>query len=295
MDAKKDIQGHSSMSINLQGGMTSFSVSLSKRSERLATALYLVTNFLSDNEPLKARLRTLSLDLVRVSSDVRYGAPVSESDTFERIKGNIGETLALLELAFIAGLISEMNFTILKREYASVRGVVEVKKASRESRADTILGDTFFGESFIAETATPKITIETRPLSPEKISGMKPFAEGYSIGHDKGQKNNTMSFTMSDTPRRDRSKIISKGHSKDTKENGATKSTQQVQYSIQKDSRRTRIVKLVKDNREVSIKDIVAHFPDVSEKTIQRELVSLTEEKVLKKIGERRWSRYTLA
>jgi DeoR/GlpR family transcriptional regulator of sugar metabolism len=64
---------------------------------------------------------------------------------------------------------------------------------------------------------------------------------------------------------------------------------------IQKETRRARILKLVKDNREVTIKDISNHFPGVSEKTVQREIVSLTESGILKKTGERRWSRYTLA
>jgi predicted HTH transcriptional regulator len=64
---------------------------------------------------------------------------------------------------------------------------------------------------------------------------------------------------------------------------------------VAKESRRARILKLVKDNREVTIKDIATHFADLSEKTIQRELVSLVEGGVLKKFGERRWSRYALA
>ena len=64
---------------------------------------------------------------------------------------------------------------------------------------------------------------------------------------------------------------------------------------VAKESRRARILKLVKDNREVTIKDIATHFVDLSEKTIQRELVSLVASGVLKKFGERRWSRYALA
>ena len=64
---------------------------------------------------------------------------------------------------------------------------------------------------------------------------------------------------------------------------------------VAKESRRARILKLIKDNREVTIKDITAHFTDLSEKTIQRELVTMSDNGVLKKSGERRWSRYALA
>lgn len=62
-----------------------------------------------------------------------------------------------------------------------------------------------------------------------------------------------------------------------------------------KEARRARILNLIKDNREVAIRDIVAHFHDVSEKTIQRELVAMSDSGILKKTGERRWSRYALA
>ena len=42
------------------------------------------------------------------------------------------------------------------------------------------------------------------------------------------------------------------------------------------------------------IKDIVMSITGCSEKTIQRELSALVAQGVLKKIGEKRWSRYEL-
>lgn len=262
-------------------------MSLLKKGERLATALYLVTNFLSDNEPLKFRLRSLSLDLVQKAGFVRYGSGVSEKSVFEEVQGVITETLALLELAFIAGIVSEMNFTILKREYTSLRDGIEIKKVSRESRTDSVLGDTFFGSSFAESfSAQPKIGIQGLTLRTRDQG--EPSEPTYTtrnpIGHSKGQKDNTVSDRMSDTK-------VSPVPSIEPIQN----SKFDIQSSVQKEARRTRILKLVKDNREVTIKDIANHFPELSEKTIQRELVSLTEAGVLKKFGERRWSRYALA
>jgi DNA-binding transcriptional ArsR family regulator len=100
-----------------------------------------------------------------------------------------------------------------------------------------------------------------------------------------------MSFSVSDK---------NKGHSVPQKSDhskpnprpilGASESTP----NIDRESRRSRILKLVKDKQEVMVKDITVHFPDLSEKTVQRELVALVETGVLKKAGERRWSRYSL-
>src|SRR3989344_2189529 len=303
MDIKKDIQGRSMPSHQVAGGMESFSISLGKKCERLATALYLVTSFLPDSEPLKGRLRTLSLDLVRDASRVRYGTISSETNVLEELRANIGETLGLLELALIAGLVSEMNFSILKREYASLRGTIESKKASRESRTDTILGDTFFGSSFTEENLTHPASGAQRSvlesadscLGHEKLKGrsfMHP-APTSSIGHSQGQKETTMSDTK--TKGHDASPRSAKNSAPDLGLPLKGRVQSSVAISVTQEARRTRIQKLIKDNREVTIKDISTYFPELSEKTIQRELVALVEEGVLKKFGERRWSRYALA
>jgi hypothetical protein len=295
MDIKKDIQGRSMLSQQATGGMESFSISLGKKCERLATALYLVTSFLPDSEPLKGHLRTLSLDLVRDASRVRYGTISSEANVLEELRANIGETLGLLELALIAGLVSEMNFSILKREYTSLRGTIEIKKASRESRTDAVLGDTFFGSSFTEDKFAGSPRTDFKSLDTKAVS-----AEQYSIGHSQGQKDTMASLGMSDTNRNVRndgkktSVVVSS--TKTSKGRGVRPSAGlRTTVDVAKDSRRTRILKLVKDNREVTIKDITTYFPELSEKTIQRELVAFVEEGVLKKFGERRWSRYTIA
>ncbi|MAZ29704.1 hypothetical protein CL655_00255 [bacterium] len=59
-------------------------------------------------------------------------------------------------------------------------------------------------------------------------------------------------------------------------------------------NRRARILTIIEAKGEVSIKDITDIISDVSEKTIQRELNAMIENNQIKRIGERRWSKYTL-
>jgi len=59
--------------------------------------------------------------------------------------------------------------------------------------------------------------------------------------------------------------------------------------------RRETILSVIKNKGRASIKDISTHVRGVSEKTIQRELLSLIGEGKVLKEGERRWSTYTLA
>lgn len=58
--------------------------------------------------------------------------------------------------------------------------------------------------------------------------------------------------------------------------------------------RKNRIIDLFKTGATLTIKDISKVIVDCSEKTIQRELLEMVNQGVLKKEGERRWSKYTL-
>ncbi len=59
--------------------------------------------------------------------------------------------------------------------------------------------------------------------------------------------------------------------------------------------RRVRIATILGAKGEATIKDISEIITDVSEKTIQRELNAMIEDSVVKRQGERRWSKYSLS
>lgn len=62
--------------------------------------------------------------------------------------------------------------------------------------------------------------------------------------------------------------------------------------SFSKTQRQESIVSFITQRKSVGIKDIALLFPDVSEKTVQRELTSLVSDGVITKRGEKRWSVY---
>jgi len=59
-------------------------------------------------------------------------------------------------------------------------------------------------------------------------------------------------------------------------------------------SRRDRILAIIREKGHASIKDVSSVIVDCSEKTIQRELMTLISEGQIIKEGERRWSRYSI-
>jgi hypothetical protein len=107
------------------------------------------------------------------------------------------------------------------------------------------------------------------------------FGESSALGIDNGLgKINIMNNVITDNLCRDEQK------------NSAGNGVKNGNGHKRKDLRKNTILDFIKGHNDVSIKDIAANITGCSEKTIQRELISLIEERKIKKIGERRWSKY---
>ena len=65
--------------------------------------------------------------------------------------------------------------------------------------------------------------------------------------------------------------------------------------SVKKNSRQNIIITILKRKKEIMIKDVSPIISGCSEKTIQRELLAMVQAGILRKVGEKRWSRYSLA
>jgi len=63
---------------------------------------------------------------------------------------------------------------------------------------------------------------------------------------------------------------------------------------VKKSQRQDSIIGILKGQSNLTIKDFTKVIKDCSEKTIQRELLDLVDKGVVKREGERRWSRYSL-
>jgi len=74
-----------------------------------------------------------------------------------------------------------------------------------------------------------------------------------------------------------------------------TRSAQSVPKPSASPDRRTRIQTILEAKGEATIKDISEIITDCSEKTVQRELNAMIEDNLVKRHGERRWSKYSVA
>lgn len=207
---------------------------MSKKTEKLASAVYLITGLFSDSEPMKWTLRkkvSELLSFVLTYKNIRQ----SELPSFTlALKSKVSEVVSLMEVGVLGGLLSKMNFSIIEKEFKNLVDLVSNFKHKTDSTNEVIPVSFFEASQYV---------------------------------------NNVPQYFNS--PIKDTSLV------KDT--------------SVFKSNNRQGIILgLLKKKKELSIKDIATIIKDVSEKTIQRELVSLIEAGVITKTGERRWSKYSL-
>ncbi len=92
------------------------------KTQKLITALYMVTDIIDKDEPLRNKLRTLGTEIISDIYLIQYD--ISENDMSLMI-GRISETMSFLDLASSLNIISEMNCGILKKEFLELSRAIE--------------------------------------------------------------------------------------------------------------------------------------------------------------------------
>lgn len=218
-----------------------------KKTERIVTALYMVTDCMDADDALKSKLRFLGVELLSDMYKFVNILPLDRKNHLTLTLSHVNEILSLIEISYTIGFISEMNTAILKRELQTLTNDLKFDDSSDKHFTFTLDQEMF-------NIPKPQPTIKDK----------KPNTYLMSFKKDK----------ISQLPEVKKNSQISTAN------------------NLNKEERSEKILSLIKDKKEVSIKDISTAFIDCSEKTIQRELNNLVSKGSIKKIGEKRWSRY---
>lgn len=222
---------------------------IAQKSHKLASAIYLITGFFNDSEPLKWKLRSLVSEFVPVAVSLSSGFIKEKEATIYETKSLVKKIDGLLVVAKGAGLVSDGNFELMHGELMKY--------------ADSL--DTPTDIPALLKSENPLLSERTREFAATPVS-RTPFERITSEmkeSHEVEQKDKTL------------------------RDFGAV--------SVKKNGRQSVIIGLLKRKKEIMIKDVVPLIKGCSEKTVQRELMAMVHAGVLKKMGEKRWSRYTLA
>lgn len=223
-----------------------------KKTQKILSALYLITNLLSHHEPIKWHLRKKGGTIL--SDIIVFFNSKNEAD-LNNVRFGVLEVLSMLEVAEHSGAISPMNSKIIRAEL----GIV-IETISKDLENRFVIPSNFFD--------VPEILQDVIKYEKEGMLGGARGDKGQNAGHK-------MSFSTHGAI----------GH--DLKKNREIKDIKSI-------PRKAVIISIIKKTREVSTSDIKVIMPGCSDKTIQRDLLALVKEGVLKKIGERRWSRYSI-
>lgn len=277
---------------------------VAKKSERLVTALYLVTDLISDAEPIKHGLRKNAVTLLSSMNALSQLDVKDKVVEFKTSLKAVTEIVSLLHVAITTGIVSNMNGEILMDGFRSLQSVLEKKQPilTREmltiTEEDKLLSDSNFS-SAITSTSYDVLT----PLSLARMHGKNEddrraedrFKSSQLLAkiearETKGQFFDTKESDRDPVQKKDNSSV----HSVLMKHAVPQVTTSVSSFQTRKQSRREQILALFVKGVDVSIKDIAARIKGCSEKTIQRELNALLYDGVIERIGEKRWSRYIL-
>jgi predicted HTH transcriptional regulator len=231
---------------------------LYRRIQNSAAALFLITQSLSDTEILKMSMREKGLDMV--TQFVSFISNQKSDNEYLRMSlASVLELSSLITVAQVSGLISEMNGALLQREMRKIED----------------------GMYQIITTSTEKILIDPQLFTDTDLQARQ-FEQ---IRSQRITEQRTIKKPVS-VP------------SKPVEIRPQVRPMQQVRPQdggARKSERRDVILKLLAEKSNLSVKDFSTVITDYSEKTIQRELLALVDEGIVKKQGERRWSTYSLA
>lgn len=225
-----------------------------KKTEKITSGLYLVSGLLKDDEPIKWEIRDKGMDLLSASFNASNSVPGDKNYVIQSLFTAALETISLLNVAKISNLISDMNHSLLVKEIDQVVKLLKDRLVENAESAGLVLSEQFF--------RTPSLFTTDFKVSDKSVfSGKK------------------VDIPLNERKNKRKLSDIDSSHSV---------------VEVKKADRRENIINVLKERSNLTVKDFTKVIKDCSEKTIQRELVEMVKIGLVKKEGERRWSRYSL-
>ena len=255
---------------------------IAKKSERLITALYLVTDLMEESEPIKKSLRSNAIGLLSSMNSLAQREVKDKVTEFKFSLRSVTEIISLLHVSITTGIISDMNGSILMDGFRSLQLVLEKKQPILTKDMLTVEHESYLSNDGKLSSAITSSSYDA--LTPLSIVREKETKESTH----KGQ------FIEQETKRQNNNKEKDKSEIKVNFVKEVEKQSLVTSFQMKKQSRRDQVLSLFIKGVDISIKDITNRIKGCSEKTIQRELNGLLATGNIQRIGEKRWSRYIL-
>lgn len=101
--------------------------------EKLTAALHLVTSFLNNSDPIKYKLRDRAIDLMQTSSALKYMGQKYKTAVIDDLKKGADTVASFISVALTDSSVSQMNLTILQKEYRDLYNYLDRYQINQES------------------------------------------------------------------------------------------------------------------------------------------------------------------
>jgi len=183
-----------------------------------------------------------------------------------------------------------------KKTEALVSDVLSAAQAAHNAILRSLETRSHVAEEVIRDAAHSLIALESK-LRVAEVAGQISPEVMHVIGDEIDAVLRGMNRYLADTSAFDdmeyRTVSPSSGSDRQTSRQTIREKNTNAEHTTELD-RRERIKTVLEAKGESTIKDIADIITDVSTKTIQRELNSMIEDNIIKRQGERRWSKYSV-
>jgi hypothetical protein len=181
-----------------QQGGASFVV---RKAEKLTTALYMVTDIMSDKEPMKWKARETGVELLS-DITVSSGAPTSERmSALRNVMKKIERIVSFLDIAQSTRMITEMNASVLKREYIALKDAIETEWKRVYDDSKSIFNESFFEVGSVPERTLPSGRNETAEAPVPVVENKGHVAPAQSAPTIPSQGHQTVPEVRIETPK----------------------------------------------------------------------------------------------
>lgn len=284
---------------------------IQERTQKITEALYRVTDLFSDKEPIKWLLRKKGINIFNCLSFLGDDSPNRRLKNIGIVSGLISSILRVLEVASAGAFISAVNFEVLQREYRALADFISNSKKDILPSPTALLFDSVPKE--VLSESSPKGHSNGQkancfafcPIpgedgkSPmrqrrEAIGGQAglPSADSLilqEVSQDGIKDFNGHALIVKDT------KIQEINNKNKEKFNSSSNNVNIKNEAEVKFDRQKKILEFVKNNGWVGVREVSTIFDkNISEKTIQRDLIVMADSGALRKAGDKRWRRYAV-
>jgi len=271
-------------------------VYLFRRAEKISKAAFLLTQHFDSGEALQGKIRSISISIVEKVLAFVSSWQVNEQRS-QAVIIDCVSLISMTDIAATAGLMSLNNQKVMGEQVEIF--ITEVVDFARSKSVSTFLPHDLFAvpKPDLEEQKAPTSNLSFT-MSQSSVPPLKDNRTSSPSGHAQhGQRSGSLAPATRSNP----VNSIASTASNSQRPTGAGSVQNQDAYkndesssSQEKNERQIKILEIVRQKGEASIKDITEVIKGCSEKTIQRELLSLVDKGILLKNGERRWSRYSI-